>query len=123
MMHPENLAEVWIRLHHLPKESSEHDALFWSWESLTDMCDSAPETAWNVIQEIIALDDSDQILANVGAGPFEDLMVGHGARFIDRVEECARSHPAFRRMLGIVWKNAIPDDVWNRIKAIAPPSW
>jgi hypothetical protein len=117
MMHDENLAEAWIRLHHLPKESSEHDALFWSWESLTDMCGSAPEMAWNVIQE------SDQILASVGAGPFEDLMVGHGARFIDRVEKCARSHSAFRRMLGVVWKNAIPDDVWNRIKAIAPPSW
>ena len=122
-MDADNLAEVWIRLHHLPKESSERDTLFWSWESLTDMCDSTPETAWNVIQEIIALDDSDQILANVGAGPFEDLMVGHGARFIDRVEKCARGHPAFWRMLGVVWKNAIPDDVWNRIKAIAPPSW
>jgi hypothetical protein len=68
MMHAEDLAEVWIRLHHLPKESSEHDALFWSWEKLTKMCNSAPESAWNVIQEIIALDHSDQILANVGAG-------------------------------------------------------
>ena len=53
-MDANNLADVWIRLHHLPKESSEHEALFWSWEKLTEMCDSAPETAWNVIQEIIA---------------------------------------------------------------------
>jgi hypothetical protein len=124
MMDADNLAEVWIRrLHHLPKGSSEHDALFWSWEKLTEMCDTAPETAWSVIQEIIALDHSDQILANVGAGPFEDLMGNHGPQFIDRVEMCSRSHPAFRRMLGIVWKTAISDEVWNRIKAIAPPSW
>jgi hypothetical protein len=73
MMDADNLAEVWIRLHHLPKGSSEHDALFWSWEKLSEMCDSAPETAWNVIQEIIALDHSDQILANVGAGPVRGL--------------------------------------------------
>ena len=33
------------------------------------MCQSAPESAWNVIQEIIALDQSDEILANVGVGP------------------------------------------------------
>ncbi len=126
MMDADNLADAWIRLHHLPKESresSEYDALFWSWEKLTEMCDSAPETAWNVIQEIIALDHSDQILASVGAGPFEDLMGSHGAQFIDRVEKCARTHTAFQRMLGIVWKNAIPDDVWSRIQAIAPPSW
>jgi hypothetical protein len=46
-----------------------------------------------------------------------------GARFIDQVESCARSDAAFKRMLGVVWKNAIADDVWNRVKAIAPPSW
>lgn len=126
MMDADNLADAWIRLHHLPKESresSEHDALFWSWEKLTEMCDSAPERAWSVIQEIIALDHGDEILASVGAGPFEDLMGRHGAQFIDRVEKCARAHAAFQRMLGIVWKNAIPDDVWRRIQAVAPPSW
>src|ERR1700685_473008 len=58
----DNLAEAWIRLHHIPKESrqsSEYDELFWSWEKRTEMCDSAPETAWDVIQEIIDRDHSD----------------------------------------------------------------
>ena len=122
----DNLAEAWIRLHHIPKEprqSSQYDELFWSWEKLTEMCDSAPDTAWDVIQEVIGRDHSDPILASIGAGPFEDLMGIHEAQLIDRVEMCARTHPAFRRMLGIVWKNSISDDVWNRIQAIAPPSW
>jgi len=35
---------------------------------------------------------------------------------------CARTHPVFKRMLGIVWKNSISDDVWIRIQAVAPPS-
>lgn len=122
-MDADNLAEAWIRLHHLPKDSSEREALFWSWERLTEMCESVPETAWSVIQEIIALDQSDQILSNIGAGPFEDLMVNHGARFIDRVEICARTNLAFRRMLGVAWTNAISDEIWNRLKVIAPPSW
>jgi Family of unknown function (DUF6869) len=122
----DNLVEAWIRLHHIPKESrqsTQYDELFWSWEKLTEMCDSAPETAWDAIQEIIGRDHSDQILASIGAGPFEDLMGSHGAQFIDRVEKCARTHPAFRRMLGIVWNNSISDDVWIRIQAIALPSW
>jgi hypothetical protein len=121
-----NLVEAWIQLHHIPKESrqsSQYDELFWSWEKLTEMCEATPETAWDTIQEIIRLDHSDQILANIGAGPFEDLMGSHGAQFINRVEKCARTNAAFKRMLGIVWKNSIPQDVWIRIQAIAPPSW
>ncbi len=96
---------------------------FRSTEQLTDMCEEDPESAWNVIHEIIISDQSDKILASVGAGPFEDLMAKHGAQFISRVELCARLDKAFRRMLGTVWKNQMADDVWDRIRKMAPPSW
>jgi hypothetical protein len=90
---------------------------------LDELCRTEPEKAWAVVEQIIAQGQSDQILSNVGAAPIEYLLVHHGARIIDRVESCARSNPAFKRMLGIVWKNRVPDDVWSRIKAIAPSSW
>jgi len=118
-----SLADAWIRFHHLTKESSARAGLWWAWERLDELCRKEPDTAWHIIQEIIAQDESDKILASVGAGPFEDLLVHHGARVIDQVESCARANAAFKRMLGVVWKNAIADDVWNRVKAIAPPSW
>ena len=118
-----NLAEAWIKLQHTPQKSDARDELWWAWEQLDELCRTEPEKACDVVQQIIAQDQSDQILSNVGAGPIEDLLVHHGARIIDRVESCARSNPAFKRMLGIVWKNRVPDDVWNRIKAIAPSSW
>jgi hypothetical protein len=118
-----NLAAVWVRFQRLPKGSNEYDDLFWAFERMDDLCDSEPATAWNIIQEIIALNSTDNILAMVGAGPFEDLMVRHGAMFIDKVESCARVNPDFRRMLGIVWKNQISDDVWVRLKGVAAPSW
>ena len=117
------LVETWIQYQNLPKNLKEGDALFWAWEQLTDMCEKDPESAWNVIQEIIITDQSDKILASVGAGPFEDLMAKHGAQFISRVELCARLDKAFRRMLGTVWKNQMADDVWDRIRKMAPPSW
>ena len=69
------------------------------------------------------LDSSEKILANIAAGPLEDLLVYHGEKFIDRVEEAAQSDPVFKKMLGAVWQNAIPDDVWNRVKAVAGPSF
>jgi len=118
-----NLAEAWIKLQYLLRKSDARDELWWAWEQLDELCWTEPERAWDVIQEIIAQDQSDQILADVGAGPIEDLLVHHGARIIDRVELCARSNSAFTRMLGVVWKKSIPDEVWKRVKEIAPPSW
>ncbi len=71
MTDAKTLANAWIRLHRLPKQSTERERLFWSWEEVTEMCHTSPETAWNVIQETIARDHSDPVLASVGAGPFE----------------------------------------------------
>jgi hypothetical protein len=118
-----DLGASWVRFQSVPKESAEYRELEWVVEQMWDLCRAEPEKAWNAIQEIVALDQSDNILAMVGAGPFEDLMVHHGALLIDRVEACARVSPPFRRTLGVVWRNAISEHVWDRLKAIAPPSW
>jgi hypothetical protein len=69
------------------------------------------------------MDGSDSILGNLAAGPLEDLLVDHGPEFIDRVEILARQDRQFRRLLGAVWQNAMSDDLWNRVKAVAGPSW
>ena len=115
---------AWIRYQHIyGSKTEEVDELEWAMIELWDLCREAPESAWSAILEIISKDHSDQILSDVAAGPMEDLLAYHGALVIDRVESCARSNPSFERMLGNVWKNAISDDVWNRVKAIAPSSW
>ena len=41
------------------------------------------------------------MLAYVAAGPIEDLLVHHGAAFIERVEVAAGRDPIFRKMLGV----------------------
>ena len=70
-MNDENdLAAAWVRFQSLPKGSDEYDDLFWAFERMDDLCDSAPATAWNVIQEIIAANHSDNILAMVRNGGF-----------------------------------------------------
>lgn len=117
------VAETWIRLHLLPQESDEKDALFWAWEELDGRVRRNPEDAWRVIELIRRLDGSDTMLSNLGAGPLEDLLVHHGPAVIDRIETAARQDPQFRRLLGIVWRNAIREDVWTRVQAVAGPSW
>lgn len=117
------LGASWVRFQSVPKGSAEYLELEWVVEQMWDLCGSEREKAWNAIQEIIALDQSDNTLAMVGAGPFENLMVHHGPLLIERVEVCARVSPPFRRMLGVVWRNRMSEQVWTRLKAIAPPSW
>jgi hypothetical protein len=64
------------------------------------------------------LDTTDQMLVNIAADPIEDLLK-YGEKSIDRVEGMTQSDPVFKKMLGAVWQNSIPDGVWNRVKAVA----
>lgn len=48
----------------------------------------------------------------------EDLLSGHGAQFIDRVEAQARSDPQFAMFLGGVWRFQMADEVWARVQAV-----
>jgi hypothetical protein len=119
----DNIADAWIKLHHLPEESEERERNFWAFMRLRELIRDDPEAAWSVIGKMLERDTSDAILSNVGAGPLEDLLVAHGARFIDRIEKRSDGDATFKKVLGTVWKNAMSEDVWQRVKAVAAPSW
>ncbi len=116
------IAEAWVDLNRLPQNSAQRDGKFWSWERLRELIHQDPESAWSIIQ-IIRREGSDLILANLAAGPLEDLLVAHGDRFIDRVEALAQQDMQFRKLLGATWQNAMPPTLWKRVKAVAGPSW
>jgi hypothetical protein len=116
------IAEAWIELTRLPENSAQRDGKFWSWERLHELIHQEPETAWRVIQ-IIRREGSDLVLANLAAGPLEDLLVAHGEQFIDRVEALARQDKQFKKLLGATWQNAMSPGLWKRVKAVAGPSW
>lgn len=122
------LAATWIKLQKAPRDSRQArrdrlDAYFWSFEKLGDLIQKDPDAVWEVIQKIRDLDSTDLILANLAAGPVEDLLVYHGERFIDRVVVRARRDPVFRKLLGAVWRNEIPESVWKKLRAIAGPTF
>lgn len=114
-----DLADAWIALQKAPKP--ERDALFWAFERLDALIDRDPETAWQVIDLIWRREQDDRILADLAAGPVEDLLVRHGPAFIERICLTARREPVFRKMLGGVWRNAMAEPVWLRLKQIAGP--
>jgi hypothetical protein len=113
------LAATWIALQYAKSNSQEHETKFWSFEELDRLQASDPERCWSIILKIFALDQSDHLLTNLGAGPLEDLLAGHGDRFIGRVETLARQEPRFRFLTQMVWRNSISAPVWARLRKAA----
>lgn len=110
-------------MHHAESGTPEHDALFWAWEQVNDLCSNDPDAAFAFILAVLAHDQSARTLANLAAGPLEDLLARHPHEVIERVEAQAKSDPQFAHLLGGVWKNTIPDDVWKRVQAVTPLRW
>jgi hypothetical protein len=114
-----DVAKSWIALHRSEPNSHEYEENYWAFSKVYDLCHSDPDKALEMILEIVQLDSSELILANIGSGPMEELLFEHGLSVIDRVEEMAINNPAFRKMLGAVWRNEIDDGVWTRLKRVA----
>lgn len=85
--------------------------------TLFDECTDEPELAWQAILEISKRDLTDEQRALLAGGPLETLLAWHGADFIDRVILEAQQTPRFNDLLGGVWRQKIPEEIWNRIVA------
>ncbi len=75
------------------------------------------EAVWEAVLRLMQRELSEQQITLLAAGPVEDLLAHHGARFIDRIEAEAQRSPAFAQLLGGVWQNTIPSDIWQRVEA------
>lgn len=116
----DSIAKAWIDFSYLPdNQKDENSPLFWAPEQLESLIHSNPEQSWDIINKIIAYDSSDHILANLAAGPVETLLVYKGHDFIDKFIDKANEDPLFKRMLGAVWHNNIPIDIWSKIQSIS----
>ena len=119
----ETIAQSWIKLQYAQEDSSEYGVHFWAYTNLDRMIDEQPEQAVRLINLIRAIDGSDVVLANLAAGPMEDLLVRHGEKIITQIIEIAQKDMQFRKLLGAVWQNEISDAVWREIQSVAQPSW
>ncbi|WP_197490353.1 DUF6869 domain-containing protein [Halothiobacillus diazotrophicus] len=117
------LVTAWISLHHAQEKSPEYIDNFWAFTALSDLCDTNPDLCWDLIEEIRRTDGSEIILANLAAGPLEDLLSQHGPRFIETIEKQAKNDLQFKKMLGAMWQNNIADEVWKRVMSIADSSF
>jgi len=106
MQQYEDVIDAWLKRHIAISEGRikpSSDEGSWAWEQITDLVFNQPETVWPIALELIRRAPSNRILADMAAGPLEDLIRRHTDEFIDRVEDDARRDPKFRLCLTGVW--------------------
>jgi hypothetical protein len=76
-----------------------------------------PEAVWQAVLRIMQHQLTEDQIALLAAGPVEDLLALHGAKFIECIEAEAQRSPAFAHVLGGVWRRDIPLEIWRRVEA------
>lgn len=114
----QTLVDAWIRIQHAGPGSKEADELWWAWETVSEWSYENPDHLFAFVLAALKTDNSPKIVANLSAGPLEDLLSNFGPQIIEAVEVEARSNSQFASLLGGVWRNSMTDDVWARVQAV-----
>lgn len=126
-----NLVDAWIKISTAlctfrDPNSNVEEANYWAFERLDDLVKNDPEKAWPLILEIRNATNDSKVLAQLAAGPLEDLINSSGDSFIDRIEALAKVDQDFRRLIGGIWpRRDLSEELLLRLKAVAlePPPW
>ncbi len=112
----EKISKDWITYTKLIRSDANLSFLEDSVFQFDDLIAKKPKEAWAIILLILRSAEDDLILSNLAAGPLEDILVRNPEITISWVEEEARGNPRFKELLKGVWKNAIPDKIWERVQ-------
>ncbi len=105
-----------------PAEHNCHLPEFWAVAMLDELAHNEPDTTWLLILELIRQPLGDDAFGCLAAGPLKNLIEYHGPVVIERVEDEARSNPAFQKLLGGLWLSSTPD-VWARVERVRGAGW
>ena len=83
------------------------------WEQVDEIIDRDPEMGWLLVLDLVEAAPDDLVLANIAAGPLENLLNNSSDLLVDRVDNEARRNPKFRRCLTGVW--GLPTSIQSRI--------
>lgn len=75
-----------------------------------------PEAVWQAVLRVLQRELTEDQVALLAAGPLEDLLARYGVQFIERVEAEAKQSPALAHLLGGVWRQGMPPEIWHRVE-------
>lgn len=88
---------------------------WWAHNQVVALCREHPKKAWALLQHLLVLANTKDLILDVGAGPLEDFIRTHASTYIKRIELLAANNIRFRKALRNVWIPASNDDVSRRL--------
>ena len=99
------VAEGWIDLRASKLTKQERFLGEWANEALREAIYNNADYAFTIIEAIHELD------------PDQKFVEEFAVVLIERIEQKARADRSFAFVLGGVWQNAMPDNIWERVQA------
>jgi hypothetical protein len=118
----EEIAFAWIDERKNYEDRKRTNSL-WALASLDSICAKDPARGLRIIEGICSKDCSAPVIEVLAAGPMEELLVKHGPKIIEQVEEVAGRNPRFKELLGGVWQRETESGVWERVVAARSRAW
>ncbi len=120
----ETWANAYIEIYSIEQKIGTNHPLWWAVER-TFHClrREHAEELWDFVLLVVSKRPSERVLSCLAAGPLEDLIAYDGKYFIDRIELFARQDSAFKDLLGGVWQNRTPADIWSRVERCRGAVW
>jgi len=95
------------------------DDFSWTFACMDEVVTAVPELAFRCILAALEVCGDDRDIAYLAAGPLEDLIIRHGPRVIDAIEETAARNERFRRLLSGIWgESRTHPEVWSRLQRV-----
>ena len=88
---------------------------WWAWEAIERTCEFRPKKAWGLLQSLIDLADTQELIQDIGAGPLEDFIRAHAPTFIQPIERLASQNRRFRQALRAARIPRGNDDISQRL--------
>ena len=91
---------------------------WWAWDKLDELCRKDAEGAWGVLQALVELAESDDLLEDIGVGPIEDFVNYYAGDYIDEIERAAGTSGAMKKALSFSQIRDASDPMVSRLSAL-----
>lgn len=90
---------------------------WWAWDKLDEHCRKDADAAWQVLQALTELADTEELLEDIGVGPLEDFINYYAENYIDKLEAAAKK-PGMQTALSHAAIRDADNPVASRLTAI-----
>lgn len=117
----DDLIEGWINYQTFCETDRSHE-FEWASDEVLDLIYD-PDALWNFIEKSYARIYGTDLEAVYAAGVLEDFVRHFGKTHLERVRAKAERDPKFRHLLGGVWRQGTPINVWREFEKIRGEEW